>query len=109
MREKDILLRFIDRKILRGRYTREVPINRLNKEGRDTHGFFWRIDATCRDAFNRLYLIEVKKELNRELLGQILADSFFVKEKHRRVVVVDEADERMKELFHHYDVEVFVV
>ncbi|RLI92011.1 MAG: hypothetical protein DRO95_03220 [Candidatus Altiarchaeales archaeon] len=108
-REKELLYRFIATKRIRGKWMREVPINRLNGKDPWENCLGFRIDAVCIALDGTLWLIEVKRELTRELLGQILTDSYLVHSKHRKAVIVDEVDQQMEEIFRHYNIEVFEV
>ena len=116
--EASILDRFIKSGVLKGKFEREVRIGRRifeeEIEGRKAV-FDWRkpIDAVCRSV-SETWILETKKRLNYEALGEVIVYSVLYKNAHpdekvRLGIVCEEVDGDIAEACDKNGVSVFQV
>ena len=108
-KERDLILTFIRQGLLRGRYWLERTISQINGESKYNAVNSLRVDAFVKTQEGDTWILEVKEKLNMEALGQILTYDFLTHRKHKLGVVVREGDDRLTDVFRHYNIQIFEV
>ncbi|MCC6019113.1 MAG: hypothetical protein LM601_08780 [Candidatus Verstraetearchaeota archaeon] len=137
-REENLLNDFINRGVLKGWFIGEFPIGRkrLGKMGIDYRVGKFYIDMVCVEGiygrkpmrfdfryeefimkeieYKWVWLLEAKRELNAESIGQILIDKYLFPEDYPQIrikglgIICRKADEVLKEICGKMGIEVFV-
>jgi len=109
MKEKEIIKKFIQKKLLQGTFKEEVHLSKLNNEDKYKVYESFRIDLVVNENNGTLWIFEVKENLNTNAIGQIISYSNLLKKPHNKAIICKKANPNLIKVCEMLQIKVFLI